>query len=92
MGQVGYQVGMVALLVACPGGSVMTVDMAGLTFFGEFVFWIASNACRVSFCFRFLYIADILWIMIQDSLGSFYVSVLLLNIDDFNNPVFNYLV
>ena len=41
---------------------------------GDFKFWIASGDCRVSFCFRSLYTADILWKYIQGRIGSLYLS------------------
>ena len=40
----------------------------------DFRFWIASDDWRVYLCFRYLYIADILWNYIQASLGSLCLS------------------
>ena len=50
---------------------------------GDFRFWIESDAWRVSFCFRSLYIAAILWNNIQDRIGSIFLVMLFLNIDKY---------
>ena len=56
-------------------------------YFGAFRFWIASDACRVSWCFRSHFIAAILCKMIQDILRSLFMAHLLLDIGTFTNPV-----
>ena len=69
--RVGCLVNLAALLVGFLGGSVLKFDLSGVAKKkGDFRFWIASGAWRVSFCFRYLYIETILLKDIQDSLGS----------------------
>ena len=61
MRKVGCLVNLTALIVGFLGGSVLKVDLAGVVKkYGDFRFLIASDAWRVSLCFRSLYIADIL--------------------------------
>ena len=47
----------------------------------DFRFWIESDALRISFFFKSLYIAAIFWNYIQDILGLICLALLLLNID-----------
>ena len=63
MGKVGCLVYLVASTVGCLGGSVLKVDPAGAAKkkMGDSRFWIESDTCRVSLCFRLLYIAAIFW-------------------------------
>ena len=72
MGKVGCILYLMALLVGCLGGSFLKFDLAGAAKKkkGNFRFLIEGDACRVSLCFRYLYIADILWNNIQGSLLS----------------------
>ena len=58
----------------------------GEKYLGDLRFWIARDDWRVSWCFRSLYIAAILWNIIQDSLVSLCDAWLLLNMDTFTNP------
>ena len=51
----------------------------------DFRFWIESYSWRVSWCFRSLYISDILWNKFQAILGSLCVSRLFINLDTFTN-------
>ena len=75
MRKAGYLVNLAALLVGFLGGSVLEVDLDGVVKKkGDFRFWIASDASRVYLCFRYLYIAAILWNYIQARLGSLYLS------------------
>ena len=67
----------------------MSEDMNKL---GSFSFWIPSDACRFSWCFISLYIADMSCNMIAYILGSLSIIWLLLNIDSFINPVHNFIV
>ena len=62
VGKLGCLVYLAELIVGCLGVSVLNVDLSGTVKkkMGDFRFWIESDAWRVSFCFRSLYIADIL--------------------------------
>ena len=51
----------------------------------ELRFWIESDDWGVCWCFRYLYIADIFWNIIQSSLGSLCDACVLLNLDTFTN-------
>ena len=75
MRKVGCLVNLAALLVYFLGSSVMKADIYGVVNKkGDFRFWIASDDWRVYLCFRYLYIAYILWNYIQASLGSLCLS------------------
>ena len=54
---------------------------------GNLNFCIAIDAWRVYWCFRSLYIADILWNIIQASLGSLCEARVFTKLDTFTNPV-----
>ena len=56
VGKVVCLVIMVVLLVGFLGGSVMKVDLSGAAKkkMGDLRFWIESDACRASYCFRSL--------------------------------------
>ena len=56
----------------------------------DFLFCIERDSWRVSLCFRSLYITDILWNIIQDTLGSLWLEWLFLKLDTFTNPVHNF--
>ena len=57
----GCLVNIVALLVGCLGGSVVKVDNYGaLKKKLRLKVWVAGDASRVSSCFRYLHISDIL--------------------------------
>ena len=70
--KVEHIVYLMPIIVGCLEGSFMKVDIAGEVKkkIGDFRCWIESDSWRVSFYFRSLYIADILWNYIQASLGS----------------------
>ena len=59
---------------------------------GDFGFLIESDACRVSLCFRSLYITDILWNYIWAILWSLWLALLLLNLDTLLTPCANVLI
>ena len=58
----------------------------GEIYLGDFIFWISSDDWRVSWFFRSLYVAAILWNTIQAKLVSLCVDKLLLKPDHFTNP------
>ena len=58
---------------------------------GDFRCWIESYSWRVSFCFVSLYIADILYNLIQGSLWSLFLALLLLKIDTLLTPCATFL-
>ena len=72
MGEVGCLVVQAECLVGFMEGSVLTVDMAegGEEHSCGIRFWIASDACSVSWCYKYLHTADILCNMIKNSQGS----------------------
>ena len=74
---------LVTLIVGCLGGSVLKVNLSGVVkkTNSDFKFWIESDAWRVSFCFRYLYISYILWDYIQDILVSLCLPLLFIKID-----------
>ena len=88
MRYVGCQVGQVEIFCNLSGmlGSVGWYGWGAKIYLGHFRFWISSNDWRVSWFFRSLYIADILWKIIQDSLGSLCDARVLLKQDTFTNP------
>ena len=75
MRKVGCLVNLTEIIVGFLGGSVMEVDLTGVVNKkGNFSFFIAIDACRVSLCFIPLYITDILCNYIIASLGSLCLS------------------
>ena len=82
VGKVGCIVHLAAPLFGCLVGSVLKVDIAyAVKKKGDFMFWIESDAWKVSLCFRYLYIFAILCNYIQSSLGSIFLEQLLLKLD-----------
>ena len=68
-------------------GSVGWYSWGGEKYAGDFRFCIAINAWRISWCFRSLYIAAILWNNIQDILWSHCEARVLLKLDTFTKLV-----
>ena len=63
VGKVGYIVNLAELLVGFLRGSVLKVDLDGVVKKkGDFRFWIASDAWRVSSCFMFVSNKDSLFL------------------------------
>ena len=58
---------------------------------GDLSFCISSYACMVFWCFMFMYIASILWKIVQYSLLSLCMAHLLLKISTFTTPVHEFL-
>ena len=57
---------------------------------GDLRFWITSAALRVSLCFRYLYIAVILWNIVLAILVLLLLLWLLLKLDTFTNFLHNF--
>ena len=68
-------------------GSVGCYIWVGEKYVGDLRFCIASDSLRVSWYFRYLYIANILWNMIHSSLVPIYESRVFLKLGTFTNPV-----
>ena len=68
-------------------GSVGWYSLGGEKDAGYLSFCISIDASRVSWCFRSLHIVDILWSMIQDSLGQPCEARVLPKIYSFTNPI-----